>query len=240
MALWGKKDEDDIPEELKGKTPQEIATMLREAQQLKTQLDTLAVDKTKTDTQLAEIQAQQAENLRLIEELKTNQKPPEKPVTPEPANPWIDPDKWLRESTQDTQNIALVSGVMSAKMYARQTLSQRDAKIFTKYEKEIDQVMQGYQPVQRIIPDNWVLALTLIKGRHDQEISKMERDGTDFFSEESSGGRPPEPEPEVKLTPDEEDACRRMHWDPKEYLKNRSKMAIASSEKGSIARFTNG
>lgn len=240
MALWDRKNEPELPPELKDKSPQEIVAMLNEAKETKQKLETLAADKTASDSKIAEIQAKLDENNILIEQLKANQKPTEPAKPDDPPNPWLDPDGWLKKGTQETQNIALLSGIMSAKMYARQSLDALDAKIFSKYEKEIDQIMNtGYPPQLRIIPDNWQNALTMVKGRHLKEISTMTSQGGEFFSESASGGRSPEPEPADKLTPEEEEACRIMRWDAKTYLANRGKMQIAKAEKGTVARFTN-
>jgi hypothetical protein len=126
---------------------------------------------------------------------------------------------------------------MAAKLYARQSLSGRDLKIWGKYEKEIDQTMNGFTPEQRVNPQSWVLALTLAKGNHQEEIAKAESSGTDFFSEGPSHSAPPEVKNEDKLTPEEEEVCKTFHWDPKGYLAQKKKAQINQSEKGGYAHY---
>lgn len=240
MVFWSKRNESDIPEDLRGKSPAEIAQMLADAKSDKATLATLQASQTTTDQQLTEIRSKMAEKDAEIEQLRTAQRQPQpQPNQPERANYLTDPETFVQQQTQDTQNLAIVSGIMAAKMYAKQTLTPRDVKIFNKYEKEIEQTMQGYSPVQKVVPDNWVTALTLVKGRHDLEIRQMESDQTDFFSETPNRGNPPEQQQEAKLTPDEAEACRVMHWDPKKYLDSRKKMRTVQSDNGAVARFTN-
>jgi hypothetical protein len=238
MALWP-KSEPELPPELQGKSPQEILAVLNEAKETKAKLEALAADKTNTDQELAQIKVQMAENQQLIEQLKANQKEPPKPDPQDPPNPWLDPDKWADQKMQPAMATAMFGSFLAAKMYFQQQLDPTDQKIFRKYEKEVDQAMQGYPMQARIIPDNWKVALNMVKGQHLQEISKMINPGGEFFSEGASGGAPPEPTPNDKLTQEEEDACQAMHWDRKAYLANRGKLQMASSEKGTIGRFTN-
>ncbi len=127
---------------------------------------------------------------------------------------------------------------MSAKMYATQQMSSRDAKIFRKYEKEVEQVVASYQPAAQVNPTSWLNALIYIKGLHDVDISKAESEKTDFFAESSSGGgNRDEPTPIDKLTAEEEEACDKFHWDKKGYLAQKKQMTLSQSEKGSYARY---
>lgn len=244
MTLWSKivgDAEVNIPEELKNKSPQEILSMLNEAKENKQKLESLAADKTNTDQELAQIKAQMTENQQLIEQLKANQKEAPKPSPDEPPNPWLDPDKWAESKMQPAMATAMFGSYLAAKMYVQQQLDDTDRKIFRKYEKEIDKAMQGYPPQSRIIPDNWIVALNLIKGQHLTEISKMINPGGEFFSEGAGGGnRPPDqPEPEDKLSQDDEAIIKAMRWDRKSYLESKKRMNVTRDGRGEIARFTN-
>jgi hypothetical protein len=234
--LWGKKEE-ELPEILRGKTPEQIAEGMRKAEELEANSKNLSTEyeanKVKLASQTSEFEAMKAK----ITELEANQKPPVVKDDDEPASIWTDPAKFVDERVRDTQNVALASGVMSAKLYARQTLSPRDAKIWTKYEKEIDQTMQGFTPVQRVNPQSWTLALTLIKGQHEQEIAKAESSGNDFFSEGVSHSKPPETESGDKLTAEEEEACEKFHWSKEGYLKQKKAMKVNQSERGGYAHY---
>ena len=234
--LWGKKEE-ELPEILRGKTPEQIAEGMRKAEELERNSTTLASSKTELEQKLAAQTTEQEQMRAKILELEANQKPPENKTDDEPPSVWTDPEKFVDGRLKTTQDVALASGTMSAKLYARNGLSPRDAKIWTKYEKEIDKTMEGFTPVQRVMPQSWLLALTLIKGQHEQDIAKAESSGDDFFSEGVSRGAAPLPENDDKLTPEEEEVCRSMHWDPKGYLAQKKKQQIKQSERGGYVHY---
>src|SRR5579859_2310089 len=237
--MWGKKD-DELPEALRGKTPEQIAQALADAQRLQETVNSLTTDKTNIETQLNSQRSEFEQLKTKLAELEANgNKPPVTATPDEPSTIWTDPDKYIDQRTKNIQDTALLSGMMSAKLYAQQGLSPRDLKIWRKYEKEIEQVMGGFQPQQRILPQSWLMALTLTNGNHESEISAAERTGTDFFAEtSSSGGKPPDTAPpEDKLTEAEEEACRTFKWDPKRYLAQKKKMTVAVGEKGGYAHF---
>jgi hypothetical protein len=234
--LWGKKDE-ELPEALRGKTPEQVAAALAKISELEATVNNISTERDNFKTQLTTQQTEFEQVKTKMAELEANQKPPEKPTDEGPASIWTNPDEYIKGKTKDIENAALLSGTMTAKLYAKQGLSARDQKIWTKYEKEIDQVMNGFQPQQRILPQSWLMALTLTKGNHEAEISAAERSGTDFFAEGGGGGKPNDPPPEDKLTPEEEETCRVFKWDPKRYLAQKKKMSVAVGEKGGYAHF---
>jgi hypothetical protein len=234
--LWGKKDE-ELPEALRGKTPEQIADALNKAAQLEQQVTDLTSAKTTAETTVTQLRSEFDTVKSKLDEMEANAQPKTPPTVNEPPSIWTDPQAYVQDQTKDTQNIALMSGMMSAKMYARQGLGERDAKIWRKYEKEIDGTMNGFTPQQKVLPQSWLLALTLVKGQHEQEIAQAERDGNDFFSEGPSRGAAPPPPTEDKLTPEEEEACRTFHWDPKGYLARKKQMRVNQSEKGGYASF---
>ena len=236
MTFWGKKD-DELPEALRGKTPEQIAAALQKAADLEATVNTLTTEKANLESQFNDTKTKLTELNTTVEELKAKV-PPEKPPAEEPPSLWTDPDKYIDQRTKGIENTALLSGMMSAKLYAKQGLGQRDLKIWNKFEKEIDQTMNGFTPQQRVLPQSWLMALTLTKGNHEAEISAAERGGTDFFAESGTGHQPPpDVKAEDKLTPDEEEACKTFRWDPKRYLARKKEMQMAQSEKGGYAHF---
>lgn len=238
MALWGKKEE-ELPEILRGKKPEEIVQALSDAEKIRT-------DKEAADAARAEAERKATEAQTALEQAQTKLRELEAgagkqtttPETSEPASPWIDPDKYVAEQTQGIKNTALMSGMLTAKMYFQQQLSQRDSKIFKKYEKEVDQTVGTFVPEQRVMPQSWFNAFLYVKGLHEGEISKAEREGSDFFSETPSRSVNEPPVAPDKLTAEEEMVCRTMHWDPKKYLEQKKNGAMAQSDKGAYAHFT--
>jgi hypothetical protein len=239
MTFWGKHTEEDLPAELRGKSPQEIAEALRKAEAATTAATAAETARTAAETaraaQQTELDALKARNT----ELEANQKPVvEQPIVQEPPTIWTDPQQFIQDQTKGTTLLALQAGIMSAKMYFMQQLSPRDVKIFKKYEKEVEQAVNAVQPHQRVMPQTWLNMLLYVKGMHDQEIAKAERDSTDFFSETPSRGVSELPAPQDKLTEEEEQICRTFHYDPVKYLENKKKGAVSQSSKGAYARYS--
>lgn len=234
MAFW---ERDKLPPELRDKKPEEIVAALAAAQKAtedKTVAEAAAADAAaRLATQTTEFEQMKAR----MAQLEANQKPPEPEITSEPASPWVDPAKFVEEQTRGTQNVALAAGVMAAKMYFMQNLDARDQKIFRKYEKEVEQAVQTYQPAARVMPQSWLTAFLYTKGVHEKDIMKAESTNSDFFSETASRGQQPDPPPKDKLSPEEEAMCEAMHWNKEGYLKQKKQGAIMQGEKGQYARY---
>src|SRR5580700_11969935 len=164
MAFW---ERDKLPPELRDKKPEEIVAALADAQKAiadKATADAAAADAaSKLATQTTEFEQMKT---RMVQ-LEANQKPPIEEEHVEPASPWTDPVKFIDEQTRGTQNVALAAGVMAAKMYFMQNLDSRDQKIFRKYEKEVEQAVQTYQPAARVMPQSWLTAFLYTKGVHE-------------------------------------------------------------------------
>jgi hypothetical protein len=238
MTFWDKRfGDDDLPPELKGKKPEDIAAAIKKAQEIEASQSTQAEELRKAQEALtarnSEFETMKAK-LADIEARSTSE--PED-VANEPASPWIDPDKYVAKQTEGTTAVALAAGLMSAKLYFMQGLTARDQRIFKKYEKEVEQFVNTQQPMQRVMPQTWQNMLLYVKGLHEQEIAKAESTSTDFFSETASRSNTPEPEVTDKLTAEEEEICRTFHYDPVSYLANKKSGVMSSSAKGAYARY---
>lgn len=241
MVWWSDrfKDPGDMPPELANKKPEEIVADLKKARDLEAALAAEQESRKKLEEKL-QTQTTEFDGIKTkLAQIESQTLPP--PVVPdpeEPPSPWINPEKFVQDQTKSTTGIALTAGIMAAKMYFTQSLTGRDAKIFKKFEKEVDQTVGTFDVTQRVMPQSWFNAFMYIKGLHEQDINKAESAKTDFFSESATMGGPPEPEKEEVLTPDEEEACRKFHWDPKAYLERKKKGQAFESGKGSYAKFT--
>jgi hypothetical protein len=247
MALWDKRfgnTDDDLPPELRDKTPAQIAAALKKAAETEAALTAANTAKTAAETAA---QAQQTEFQAMKDKLAAleanAQKTPEQleaeRLAAEPASPWVDPEKFVQDQTKNTTMLALQSGMLTAKLYFMQSLTPRDKKIFTKYEKEVEQNVNSMMPQQRVMPQTWFNMLLYVKGVHEQEIAKAEQSSTDFFSETPSRGQTPDAEQQSneKLTAAEEETCRIFHYDPVKYLENKKKGQVLQAEKGAYSRY---
>jgi hypothetical protein len=242
MVWWQNRNDDDLPPELRGKKPEEIAAALKKAKELEDQLKAEQAErealKTKLDSTTSEFDTIK-QKLADIEAKTT-------PVTTtttttdddEPASPWVDPQKFVQDQTKGLATVALASGMMTAKMYFMQQLNERDQKIFKKYEKEVEKGVNTFAPEARVMPQAWLNCFLFVKGSHEQDIRKHESEKTDFFAETASrGGGNQDDTPVDKLTSEEEETCRVMHWDPKGYLERKKLAQLTSHSKGASLHY---
>lgn len=237
--------DDEVPESLRDKTPAEVAAALQETEGLKQQL--ADAKKASDDATAARVALQNdfdQQKTRLTElegrsQQKTTEELEAERLAAEPPSPWLSPEKFVADQTKGVANVALNAGLMAAKMYFMQNLASRDQKIFKKYEKEVEAVVATFAPEARVMPQSWMNGLLYVKGLHEQDISKAESTGTEFFSEGASrSGGEREPEVNDKLTEEESAMCKAMHWDEAGYLKRKKEMTLSQSSKGSYARFS--
>ena len=134
MAFWNRSiDSKDLPESLRDKSPEELAAMLAKYDEMQ---QAVTEEKKKREELEQKASAAQSEFDQVkgrLAELESRQQPPpqqEPPPAPEePPSPWIDPSGFVRNEMKNVANVALVSGMMTARMYFEQNLSQSDRKI---------------------------------------------------------------------------------------------------------------
>lgn len=217
MSWWtGKKDE-ELPAELRDKKPEELVEAVKNSARAS------ELEKTASEAQ--------TENDRLkerIRALEANAEPPERRSTPkQPTSVLADEDAAFNERLKPVVDIALQATAMSARSAARDSLKARDRYMWDKFSSDIDAIMAKEPLERRAIPQNWIAALTFVKGIKVDDISKP-----DFFSELSTadttvGGTRTDGGTHVdeeKLTPAEEATCKHMRIDPKVYLEQRNAM----------------
>jgi hypothetical protein len=242
MVWWQNRNDDDLPAELRGKKPEELAALIRKAGELETALAAEKTErdalKTKLDSTTSEFDTIKAK-LADIEAKTTTTTTTTVDEPDEPASPWVDPQKFVQEQTKDIAAVAVTTGMMTAKMYFMQQLTERDAKIFKKYEKEVEQGVMTFAPQARVMPQSWFNCFMFVKGVHEGDIKKSESEKTDFFAETASrtGGQHEDTELVDKLTAEEEETCRVMHWDPKSYLERKKASQLTSHSKGASLHY---
>lgn len=242
---WNRVRDDELPEELKGKTPAEIAQALKDAAALKTQVDALAADKTRLEGEVATVNNSFTETKNRLQALEEAARRPATPPATPPGTPAAPPSIWDDEEAAMGQRInnrvapiesAVVNtGLLTAKMYAEQQLQRaqfsdpkfKDAiKIFHKYEGEIDRIVGQEPPARQILPQTWVNAFIYVRGLHSTEIVDAATKGDNtFFAEVGGSTPPPPPTPqEDKLTDKELQIAQRMRLTPAQYLEQKKKM----------------
>lgn len=240
--FWNREE---LPPELRDKKPAEIADRLKKLEELETKSKEYETTRAELETKLTAQTSEFDQVKARLQEIEQNaaqqqaqpymQPPPQPPQ--EPTSIWNDPDKYIAEKLASTQAATLFSLRNSARINFENNLSPRDRKIFKKYEGEVDRAMASYPLQYQADPQYWNVALKYIKGDHEQDLSKADSADSPFFSEPASRGAAPEPPPEEKLTAEEEEVCRRFHFDPKGYLQRKKERIILQGEKGAYARY---
>lgn len=230
---WFKKE--DLPEELQGKTPEEIKTYL--AQQKKDADDAkaaLATANAAAETQKTEFEGVKS-RLASIEANRTNanantnnntQREPK-----EPTSFLVDEDAAFNERVAPVVNLALHGAAMSARMMAFQSIPAREQKLFNKYASEVEGIMAKESPERKVYAQTWLNAWTYVKGLHTQELVDAAAKGDNaFFAESGSStgnvaGNGHEDKKD-ELTDAEKDIARKMKISPEAYLKNKKGISL--------------
>jgi hypothetical protein len=217
----GKTPMDDIPEELKELTPEQIAQAVRESQTLKAEL---AGQKTENETikaRLAQLEA------------NPNNKPPE-PSPDSNKNRVIsfleDEDAAFNQRAQPIVAAVYTMGAAAARQSFESGLSGIDRAMFQKFGPEVDVIMKTCDAPTRATADSWKRAWNMVKGEHLDEITKAAQDKTDFFSESSSGSLLGGPVrtilPDDRLTDEELRVAKKYNLDPRDFLEQRKSMQV--------------
>lgn len=232
MARWPFKD-NELPERLRGKSPEEIEAALQEAESYRTETEAKLTASQQAQSEVEQLRAKVAE----LEARPAPQPEPQPQPQPQPGPTsfLIDEDRAFNERVAPYAQLSLNTAAVAARISARdQALADSTTRvIWRKYEKEIDDVMKNEPPVRRAHPQTWMNAVTFVAGQHIKDIAKLREDGTDFFAEESrSPGTPPgggEPENEIKLTPQELEIAKNMKLKPEEMLAQKKAFAGGST-----------
>lgn len=214
---WFQKDDPDTPAEVKDLTPEQIIAKIKEADTLKTQLDTSNATLQTRDGELAT-------SRQRLTELEGSRRQPD-----EPPSIWADPEKAIGNMMAPTTAIAIHAGKIAARMSAQQSMTRENALIFRKYEAEIMKMVEGYPPAQQIMPEAYHFALNNVKGSHLDEIMKAKNENSDFFSEVPGNNPPPPITKKDELSAKELEICGRMNITPERYLAQKKAMEVVNA-----------
>lgn len=242
MVLWKKKRE-EIPESYRDLTDEQLLDRLQQAEkdaaekkelETKVQSEQTEHGKTKAALQALEASARKPE-------VKPEVKPQPKPNgqnqdSNEPISVFDDEAGAFAQRNAPIAAAAIHAGMLAAKAEAMRLVRvQGDTRVWEKYEKEINEIMEKEDPVRKIYPQVWLNALTFVKGIHMKEIMDLQTKGGEaaLFSEGiSDNGRSPEqrntPEDD-KLSQSELDIAKKMKIKPEDYLKRKKGMTVVAS-----------
>jgi hypothetical protein len=232
---WGKKDIDDadLPEALRGKTPEQVAAALAEADALKTRVATLEGSNADVASKFESFTNTLNTVNERLEQMGQRVAPPNTSGNqdpPERASFLVDPDRAFNERAMPLVNLTLQTAAITARNAALQAAQQRqrslkgnlDGLIFEKFGSEIDELSKGVAATQLVNPATWEHLFFNVKGRHSDEIVSQTREGKgDFFVEPTKVAAGGQQDNGDRLTPLEEKIAKRMGVTPEAYLKQR-------------------
>jgi hypothetical protein len=244
---WGKQvKEEDIPPELKDKTPQEVAEALKKARELEGKVTTLEAERVREKEAVVTMNTEFDKVKQRLEatelKLRGNQNQNQNQNQEELADFTLEPDKALNQRIAPLANLTVNSAFMTARLLCQQMLDNQDmaspqdnktmdGRLFRAWEGEINELSKKYQPAQLTTPDAWLGIFYYVKGKHAHELANpAERKKKYGFLEPASQGAPPPP-PDKKngvegLTEQEKHVADKMHVSYENYAKRKEKMQI--------------
>lgn len=215
--FWG-KDSDDMPEELKGLTPKEIADAVKDSKTLRTEL---TETKSQFETAKSSLESLNTEHTSLkerLDNLEANRTtPPEKKNDgPKPLTEFlVDGDRAFAERALPIATLALET----RRDLVKSEMKRKLGPLFTKWETEIDAAAATIPLMQLCQPNTWEYLFYNVKGRHAEE--------KDAFVIEGVGGHARHEEvqdPKSYLTEQEKKIAKKMGIKEEDYLKQKKDM----------------
>ena len=237
---WGKKEE-ELPEALRGKTPEQIDQELKDAKAAATAAGSVdaKIDAAfeRFGTSMSEqMDAKLGEFAARLPQPRVENDPNNPPK--EPANFITDPDRAFAERSAPLASLTLNTAAMTGRMTYKDILrsrsrtqpGNRDSYLFEKFESEILELAKNVSAAQLANPATWEHLYFNVKGRHTDEITNaIVKDDKTFFGAEAGSGTPP-PErvlvdDKTKLTAVESSIAKKFGISEEEYKKQRSNMS---------------
>jgi hypothetical protein len=180
-----KKKEEELPEELEGKSVEDIVTGLKKARELETTVTTLKAEREIEKTAVATLNDQFDLVKTKLADLEAKAKP-QNPLQNEPPADWItEPERAFAQGVAPIAGLAIEGSVMTARLLAVQQLDNMDinspeaaksmdGRLFRAWESEILEQAKRYQKTQLISPDAWLGIYWFIKGKHSDELRSQD------------------------------------------------------------------
>jgi hypothetical protein len=242
MPNWFKKNkEDELPESLRDKTPEQVDKELKDAQALKARLDTLENERKTEKEQVASMTSSFNEVKAKLAATEANLNKLQNPPREDEPIDWnLEPEKAFRKEIQPLVNVTVNNAMMSARMLAIQSLDNEDSisptdartmngRLFRAWESEINQEAQKYPAGSMGQPQNWLGIFFMVKGRHADELANPEtrKKKYNFIESGAQHVDPPAPKPKdgvESLTDQEKHVADKMGVSYENYAKRKKTM----------------
>jgi len=226
---WGRK-EAELPESLKGKTPEQVAQELADAAKMKADYETY---QTKTGEVVKLVETQKTELQQMRERLASLEANPPKPreTGKEPTSVLVDEATAFREqltplAVANVQNTARIERMAAESRFLNG--DKFEAAIFRQYRNEYETLANTLSLEQAASPGTYENVFAIIKGRHTVEILDMQKKGTGVFFTESGGHQPPNDQPKKsdQLSDEEKRYAKKFGISEADYVKSRNEVPV--------------
>jgi hypothetical protein len=253
MANWFKnKKDEEVPERLRDKTPEQLAKELEDAEVLKQKIAQAETDAANAKAALQK-QNEEAEKMKLrLATLEAAAKPNQTTTTTnDEAFDFdafaADPSKVLQaqidKRTAPITQVAIQNAMQTARILAQQTLNNQDiasggktmdGRLFQAWAAEIDAQVKNYNQTQMITPQAWLGVYMFIKGTHADELADPEARKKKYgglepvrtnVTPQGDGGQGNADQ----LTDQEKKIAERMGVTPENYLKRKRAMSMSAA-----------
>lgn len=210
MGWLDRKKDEKLPARLEGKTPEQVAKELEDADKLKNELALEKAARAADAEKVTEIQSEFEKVKTQLATIEANKdkKPPEKKVVSAESileNPDAAITDKVNELTAPLANLTIQNNVNTARMLAQQQLNNSDmasggksmdGRLFQAWGQEIDSEASKYKPIQLISAQAWLGIFYYLKGVHADELRDPEtrKKKYNFLEPASSNGAPPSAE----------------------------------------------
>jgi hypothetical protein len=195
-----KEGEPELPENLKGKSPAELAAIIQEQ-----------------GTQLANVLPRVEELTKQILSQPEPKGDPQ-PKVDEPPDPRIDPEGYYQHLHQKNVQPLAKEAFERFADYERDKVKSK-FKDFNRWEKEVDELV-GQMPLElRARKGSFEMAYRIVKGKHIEELEKEfeTKTGGPAFSEPASPASRREAPQVEPLTDIQQQICKNMNLSEEEY-----------------------
>ena len=192
MALWGKKEE-ELPPELKGKTPEQVAAAIVAAEQSVGKVASLETQLASRETEFGKLQQQLATVTQTLQDLDAWTKHKDEPTTKKEVRWDEDAEGAFKdrfgESVRPLVNQTLQNTAILAKLGDENIINSdpMDKAILIKYRAEVDDWYNRTRPTDRAQSGTYLNCFRIVAGNHTKEIIGLASD-PGFLS--PSGGAP--------------------------------------------------
>jgi hypothetical protein len=241
MPNWFKKKDEELPPELKDKTPEQVVQELKDAAAAKVEAAQLKAERETEKAQVATMTNSFNDVKNRLAAAEANLNKRQNPEQREEPADWnIDPEKAFQQQIQPLVNATVQNSMMSSRLLAIQSLDSEDAvspadnktingRLFRTWEAEINAEAAKYPASAMSQPDRWLGIFYLVKGRHADELANPETRKKKYnFVESATQGAPLQPEKKKTgveaLTDQEKHVADKMGVSYENYAKRKEKM----------------